>query len=362
MLADFPCRIYINSSIVNRGLLASSALPPDSSSASPSIRHAITSRFELLARDYPPSTSTMPPPRGTPNLLEGPGDYDVTTVVHSSSYPAISPLTSPTHAGKSVFIAGASRGIGLAIAVSFAQAGSSQIAIGARSDLTSLKQTLLDAATKAGRPEPEILCIKLDITSQSSTEEAAKLVEKAFGKLDIVINNAGILRKPALIADSDPDAWWETWNVNLRGPYLITRAFLPLLLKGGDKTIITTSSVGAHLISPTLSAYQPSKLAVLRFMQFVAKEYESQGVLTYTIHPGNVVTDMLEDAFDVSAELRALFTETPEISADTLTFLTREKRDWLAGRYINVTWDMPELMSKENEIVKGDKLKVKLDF
>ncbi|KAE8446444.1 hypothetical protein EG329_012049 [Mollisiaceae sp. DMI_Dod_QoI] len=304
----------------------------------------------------------MPPPRGTPNPIEGPGDYDVTTIVHNHSYPAISSLASASHAGKSVFIAGASRGIGLAIATSFAQASTSQIAIGARSDLSSIKQTLLSAAAKAKLPEPKILCVKLDITSQSSTEEAAKLVEKEFGKLDIVINNAGILGQPALVADSDPDAWWETWNVNLRGPYLVTRAFLPLLLKGGDKTIITTSSVGAHCVVPTLSAYQPSKLAVLRFMEFVAKEYEGQGVITYTIHPGNVVTDIVGGEEGLRPELRPIFTETADLPADTIVFLTKEKRSWLTGRYINCTWDMPELMAKESEIVKGDKLKVKFDF
>lgn len=55
-----------------------------------------------------------------------------------------------------------------------------------------------------------------------------------------------------------------------------------------------------------------------------------------------------------------VFTETPEISADTIVFLTSEKRDWLAGRYINVTWDMPELMEMKDKIVCRDALKVKL--
>lgn len=57
-----------------------------------------------------------------------------------------------------------------------------------------------------------------------------------------------------------------------------------------------------------------------------------------------------------------VFVETPELSADSLVYLTSEKRDWLAGRYINATWDLPELMAKKDEIVKGDKLKVKLVF
>jgi len=122
----------------------------------------------------------------------------------------------------------------------------------------------------------------LDITSQQSTEEAAKLVEKEFGKLDILINNAGVIGGMKLIAHTDPEVWWHTWNVNIRGPYLVTRAFLPLMLKGGDKTIISTCSVGAHLTSRTSSDYQPSKLAVLRFTQFVSEEYkEGQGDLGF---------------------------------------------------------------------------------
>lgn len=55
-----------------------------------------------------------------------------------------------------------------------------------------------------------------------------------------------------------------------------------------------------------------------------------------------------------------MFVETPELSADSLVYLTSEKRDWLAGRYINVTWDLPELMAKKDEIVSGDKLKVRM--
>jgi NAD(P)-dependent dehydrogenase (short-subunit alcohol dehydrogenase family) len=135
--------------------------------------------------------------------------------------------------------------------------------------------------------------VKIDVTSQKSTEDAAAFVEKEFGKLDILLINAGVLGDFKLIADTDPEQWWETWNVNLKGPYLVSRAFLPLMLKGGDKTIVTTASVGAHLVSPTLSAYQPTKLAVLRFMEFVSKEYGDKGVVAFSIHPGNIPTDMI---------------------------------------------------------------------
>ena len=133
----------------------------------------------------------------------------------------------------------------------------------------------------------------LDVTSQNSTEDAATLVEKEFGKLDVLLINAGKLSMGPLIADTDPEEWWETWNVNLRGPYLVSRAFLPLMLKGGDKTIVTTTSVGAHVVLPGVSAYQDSKLAVLRLMEFVNKEYADQGVTAFAVHPGNIPTDLV---------------------------------------------------------------------
>ncbi|KAG0646534.1 Short chain dehydrogenase mpl6 [Hyphodiscus hymeniophilus] len=321
----------------------------------------------------------MPPPRGSVNPIEGPGksfsseaasftheqpstgDYEVTTVLHNDSYPEISPL-SIAPLNKAVFVVGASRGIGLAIAKSFAQAGASHIALGARSELTSVKEEVLKAAADAKRSAPQVLCVELDVASQKSTEAASALVEKEFGKLDILLINAGKFSMGPLIADTDPEEWWDIYNVNLKGPYLISRACLPLMLKGGDKTIVTTASVGAFLITPGLSAYQDSKLAVLRLMEFVNREYADEGVTAFAIHPGNVPTELIGGPEGIPEDLKHIFVETPELSADTIVYLTKEKRVWLGGRYINVTWDMPELMAKEDEVVKGDKLKVKFVF
>ena len=121
-----------------------------------------------------------------------------------------------------------------------------------------------------------------------------------------------------------------------------------------------STSVGAHLLIPSLSAYQPSKLAVLRFMQFIDAEYASQGVTAITIHPGNIMTELVTGS-DMPEELNFVFIETVELPADTIVWLTGEKREWLAGRYVNVTWDMLELEEKREAIVKGNRLKIKLD-
>ncbi|KAL7627867.1 hypothetical protein AAE478_002062 [Parahypoxylon ruwenzoriense] len=244
----------------------------------------------------------MPPPRGTPNPIEGPGDYDTTTVVHDDTYAAIDP-SKVDFSGKAVFISGASRGLGRAMCISFAKAGASMIAVGARSDLSATVKEMKAEAAKAGRSEPNILPLKSDVSDRQSIDDAAAQIKKSFGRLDIIINNAGIFGS-GLIADSDPDEWSKVWQVNLVGPYLVARAFIPLMLEGGDKSIITVSSVGAHCISPGLSAYQSSKLAVLRLSEFISVEYGDKGILAYCIHPGNIPTDMIGGPDGLTPELR----------------------------------------------------------
>ncbi|KAI0172088.1 NAD(P)-binding protein [Hypoxylon sp. FL1284] len=303
----------------------------------------------------------MPPPRGTPNPLEGPADYDMTSVVHNDTYPAIDSSKADL-SGKVVFINGASRGLGKAMSVAFARAGASKIAIGARGDLSATEKAMKTAAVSAGKPEPTILPVTLDVADHHSVDEAAARVNEHFGHVDILINNAGAMGT-GMIADSNPDEWWKIWQVNLGGPYLVARAFMPLLLKGSDKTMVIVSSVGSNLVSPGLSAYQMSKMAVLRLTEFIVAEYGDKGVVAYSIHPGNIPTDMFMEVTgltEVSDYWKPIFVETPELSADSLVYLTSEKRDWLGGRYLNMTWDLPELMAKKDDIIKGDKLKLRL--
>ena len=148
----------------------------------------------------------------------------------------------------------------------------------------------------------------LDVTSASSIEETAAQVAKDLGgRLDTLINNAGYLETFTPIADSDPDEWWKTWTVNLRGPYLVTRAFLPLMLKGGDKTIVNLSSVGAHGKRPGASGYQTTKMALCRFTEFICSEYGEQGVLAFAVHPGGVFTELASNMPKHAHSSKSLF-------------------------------------------------------
>jgi NAD(P)-dependent dehydrogenase (short-subunit alcohol dehydrogenase family) len=160
---------------------------------------------------------------------------------------------------------------------------------------------LLEAAKAAGRSPPKVLSVKVDVTSEDSVAEAAKVVSTKFDSLDFVINNAGVLAGYIPILETEPTRWWREWSVNVKGPYLISRAFLPLVLKGTQKTFIVMSSVGAHFTLPGGSAYESSKLAVLKLNYYLNLEHE--GILAYAIAPGGVKT--------VSSSLQ----ELPERSA-----------------------------------------------
>lgn len=162
------------------------------------------------------------------------------------------------------------------------------------------------------------------------------------------------------IADSDPDEWWRTWQVNTFGAYLIVRATIPLLLKKSDglKTILNVSSVGAHILMAGGSAYQTGKLALIRFTEFINAEYGEQGVLSIAVHPGGVPTEL---SSGMPSAMHHVLVDQPALAADTFVWLTAERRDWLASRYVSCTWDMEELTSLKNKIVEKDLLKIRLD-
>jgi NAD(P)-dependent dehydrogenase (short-subunit alcohol dehydrogenase family) len=153
---------------------------------------------------------------------------------------------------------------------------------------------LRSVAKVAGKPEPKILTVKLDVQDRKSVKNAASETEKAFGRLDVLINNAGYLEKFARLLDSDEDEYWKTWEINYRGVYWVTKSFLPLLIKTSDglQTIVNVSSIGAHGLRPGGSGYQTSKNAILGLTEFTCAEYAEKGIVAFAVHPGGVMTDL----------------------------------------------------------------------
>lgn len=322
--------------------------------------------FHIPTRIQPTASTNIPVSHTTtakmsqnPASKKQSNGIDFTPTIRSDTYDYINPEQWDL-SSRAVLVTGASKGLGKDNAISFARAGASKIAIAARSGLEDVEKAMKAAAQKAGRKEPTVLPLKLDVTDKQSVGDAVAKIEQEFGGLDIVINNAGYLENFKKIADSDPEDWWRTWQVNTFGAYLVVRATIPLLLKKSDglKTILNVSSIGAHVIMGGASAYQAGKMALIRFSEFINAEYGEQGLLSFAVHPGGVMTEL---ASGMPKESHGLLKDQPALAADTFVWLTAERRDWLAGRYISSTWDMKEFADMKEKIVSGDLLKVRLD-
>lgn len=207
-----------------------------------------------------------------------PGATNFVSTIHHDTYEYIkTPLKELHHEAHTILVTGASRGIGQAIAVSYARAGCQNIILLARSSLDSTAQQVVEAAKKVGHTAiPRILCINMDVTSLASVRSAAQEVGSKFGAVDVLINNAGYMEAWNVICDSDPDDWWKAWEVNVKGTYLVTREFLPLVLKSRQRSIITISSAGAWFTLSGGSAYEGTKTAQIRMNNHLNFEYREQ--------------------------------------------------------------------------------------
>jgi NAD(P)-dependent dehydrogenase (short-subunit alcohol dehydrogenase family) len=316
--------------------------------------HVSRSRSEILQQRY---ALTFHSYHHSNKLTCQPG-IDFTTARHDT-YPYIDP-TKYDLTGKSVLITGASKGVGKATALSYAKAGASHIALAARSSLTAIIDEVKQAALAANRPAPTVLAVQIDVTDQSSVSAAVETISSAFSnRLDILVNNAGYLSEFSGIPDSNPDEWWKDWEVNVKGVYLVTRAFWPLLVASSLKIIINVASIGAMMISPGSSAYGSTKLAVLRFTEYINQDHGEgkDGLCAIAMHPGGVMTEL---AKGMPEHLHGYLMDTPELAGDTIAWLGAERREWLGGRYVSAAWDMEELVGRREEVVKGDLLKVRL--
>lgn len=300
-------------------------------------------------------------------MLSGHSTTDFIAKRHSTSYDYISP-SKLNLTGKHVLVTGAAYedGVGYATATAFARAGASAIAVidlhGISDELVARLKTF---AIEAGRPEPDILSYTVEIASPESVQVMQDTVVQRFdGRLDIVINNAAHMEPYAPFLETDPDVYWRTWEVNVHGLINMARSLLPTLLSSRTShdalcTMINVTSSGALSVRAGSSSYRTSKLAVMRWTETMQLEYGDQGLLTFCVNPGAIKTKITEG---VSETVRNKLPDRPNIAGDTIAWLAAERRDWLGGRYVSCPWDMEELLSRKDELVEGDKLKLKMVF
>ncbi|MFP7674171.1 SDR family oxidoreductase [Marivita sp. S0852] len=185
--------------------------------------------------------------------------------------------------GKTVLITGASRGIGAETARIFANAGANVALIARSSD---------SIADLAGEIGPQAVAIPCDISRYWEVEKAVENCVGAFGRLDILINNAGVIEPISRLEDAHPDGWGQAIDINLKGVFHGIRAALPEMAQAGGGTVLTVSSGAAHRPVEGWSHYCASKAGAAMLTMCLHQEMSEKGIRAMGLSPGTVATEM----------------------------------------------------------------------
>ena len=188
-------------------------------------------------------------------------------------------------------VTGAGRGIGRATALTLAAAGAA-VVLAARS-ADQLKSVVDEIKYNGGNKNA--LAIPTDVSDPAEVDHLLVLTMRAFGKIDILINNAALIHPIGKVWETSPMAWQKLMATNVMGPYFCARAVLPHMLERGSGRIINMSSAAADINLEGTSAYNASKAALERFSGTLAAEVDGTGIQVTTFRPGTVDTQMQTD-------------------------------------------------------------------
>jgi (-)-trans-carveol dehydrogenase len=203
-------------------------------------------------------------------------------------------------AGKVAFITGAARGQGREHAVRLAEEGADIIAVDICEDIATVgypgpsKSDLADTASLVEKTGRRIAIAKADVRDLDSLRAALEHGVAALGAVDIVVANAGISGTPAPAALIEQDAWQTMLDINITGVWHTVKAALPHMTKGGGSIILISSMLGLRG-GGYMAHYASAKHAVVGLMNSLANELAPQWIRVNSIHPGNVLTPMLDN-------------------------------------------------------------------
>jgi NAD(P)-dependent dehydrogenase (short-subunit alcohol dehydrogenase family) len=189
-------------------------------------------------------------------------------------------------------------------------------------------------------PIPSVLTIKVDVSDATAVERAMGDVLAELGRVDVLVNNAGISGSPqATTCHETPIAEWDrVFAVNVRGPFLCTRALLPVMINQGTGHVITVASGAGMVAFPGRCAYTASKGAALQFAKSIAVDYAAAGIRSNAVCPGMVQTPMTQWRLDIP-ELRAAVEARiplgrvgqPDEIADAIAVLASHRLSYVTG-------------------------------
>ena len=240
---------------------------------------------------------------------------------------------------KTVLVTGASRGIGKEVTLKYAENGYDVVInyVSSKTDVKALENEFKEKGVDS-------LIIKADVSKQ---EEVQELVDKAiekFGKIDVLVNNAGITKDNLLMRMSEEE-FDKVIEINLKGTYLVTKAVTKYMMKKRSGSIINLSSVVGVAGNAGQCNYSASKAGIIGFTKSIAKELASRNIRANAVAPGFIETDMTNVLSDTVKE--TIHNQIPlkrmgnaKEVAELIYFLGSEKSSYITGQVINIDGGM----------------------
>lgn len=235
-------------------------------------------------------------------------------------------------AGKTAFVTGAATGIGRASAVKLAQNGAKVVI----ADINDAK--LAEVKKEIEKYTKDVIAEKCDISDEIQVREAVKKSMDAFGKIDILINNAALWRDCSSVLETSSEMWHKYFDVNVFGTVYCIKAVLPQMLENGYGKIINVSSIAGVYGKADMAHYSATKGAVISLTKALAKEVIGSGVCVNCVSPGTVSPaenpDM--DYYESDERSYAGRTGTDNENASLICFLASDDADYIVGQNIQI--------------------------
>jgi NAD(P)-dependent dehydrogenase (short-subunit alcohol dehydrogenase family) len=245
--------------------------------------------------------------------------------------------------GKVALVTGGGSGIGTAIAERF-------VADGAKICITGRRKEMLEKVAKS-LPSGSVVICQGDVSKEEDVKRMVDTTVKFGGKLDVLVNNAAI-NHPVPIVELDLKMWQEVMGVNLTGPFLLIKATIPHMLKGGGGSIINIASLGGMRCLPSHPVYCSSKAGLIMLSQQVALDYGRHNIRCNAVCPGGVKTEMTRKDFGQFGKMLNIepdtflnqiaseiplhrFAESPEIGG-LCSYLASDDSSFMTGAVITI--------------------------
>jgi 3-oxoacyl-[acyl-carrier protein] reductase len=240
--------------------------------------------------------------------------------------------------GRIALVTGASQGIGRACALELARAGAT-VALAARNEAK-----LAEVAAEIEAAGGQAAAFALDVSSEDSIKAGARAVIERFGKVEILVNNAGITRDGLMLRMKRPD-WDAVIGTNLTGAFLLTQALLSPMLKNRWGRIVNISSVVGRTGQAGQANYAASKAGLIGLTRSMAREFAARGITVNAVAPGYIETPMTavlndEQRTKMMAEIPAGRAGTDLEIAQAVAFLASEGAGYITGHVLDVNGGM----------------------